>query len=132
MKDEFEGREELKDLFETILGSSITLKDTIVANEETLFCLLVNKLDKSHHDDEAIFELTGIDLTQSKTELWFVTEALLKIAYGHESFSMIMWYILDRFSEDKKLLPYEDEEGKEFSLVTVKDLYFFIKHRFPN
>ena len=132
MKDEFEGREELKDLFETILGSSITLKDTIVANEETLFCLLVNKLDKSHHDDEAIFELTGIDLTQSKNELWFVTEALLKIAYGHESFSMIMWYILDRFSEDKKLLPYEDEEGKEFSLVTVKDLYFFIKHRFPN
>jgi hypothetical protein len=132
MKDEFEGREELKDLFETILGSSITLKDTIVANEETLFCLLVNKLDKSHHDDEAIFELTGIDLTQSKHELWFVIEALLKIAYGHESFSMIMWYILDRFSEDKKLLPYEDEEGKEFSLVTVKDLYFFIKHRFPN
>ena len=132
MKDEFEGREELKDLFETILGSSITLKDTIVANEETLFCLLVNKLDKSHHDDEAIFELTGIDLTQSKNELWFVIEALLKIAYGQESFSMIMWYILDRFSEDKKLLPYEDEEGKEFSLVTVKDLYFFIKHRFPN
>ena len=132
MKDEFEGREELKDLFETILGSSITLKDTIVANEETLFCLLVNKLDKSHHDDEAIFELTGIDLTQSKNELWFVVEALLKITYGHESFSMIMWYILDRFSEDKKLLPYEDGEGKEFSLVTVKDLYFFIKHRFPN
>tara|TARA_R110000772_G_scaffold206099_1_gene316757 strand:+ start:92 stop:490 length:399 start_codon:yes stop_codon:yes gene_type:complete len=132
MNDEFEGREELKDLFETILGSSITLKDTIVANEETLFCLLVNKLDKSHHDDEAIFELTGIDLTQSKNELWFVVEALLKITYGHESFSMIMWYILDRFSEDKKLLPYEDGEGKEFSLVTVKDLYFFIKHRFPN
>ncbi len=132
MKDEFEEKEELKDLFETILGSSITLKDTIVANEETLFCLLVNKLDKSHHDDEAIFELTGIDLTQSKNELWFVIEALLKIAYGQESFSMIMWYILDRFSEDKKLLPYEDEEGKEFSLVTVKDLYFFIKHRFPN
>ena len=132
MKDEFEGREELKDLFETILGSSITLKDTIVANEETLFCLLVNKLDKSHHDDEAIFELTGIDLTQSKNELWFVIEALLKIAYGYESFSMIMWYILDRFSEDKKLLPYEDDEGKEYSLVTVKDLYFFIKHRFPS
>ena len=132
MKDEFEGREELKDLFETILGSSITLKDTIVANEETLFCLLINKLDKSHHDDEAIFELTGIDLTQSKNELWFVIESLLKITYGHESFSLIMWYILDRFSEDKKLLPYEDEEGKQFSLVTVKDLYFFIKHRFPN
>ena len=132
MDDKLEGREELKDLFETILGSSITLKDTIVANEETLFCLLINKLDKSHHDDEAIFELTGIDLTQSKNELWFVIESLLKITYGHESFSLIMWYILDRFSEDKKLLPYEDEEGKQFSLVTVKDLYFFIKHRFPN
>ena len=132
MDDEFEGREELKDLFETILGSSITLKDTIVANEETLFCLLINKLDRAHHDDEAIFELTGIDLTQSKSELWFVIEALLKITYGNESFGMIMWFILDRFSEDKKLLPYEDNEGKQFSLVTPKDLYFFIKHRFPS
>ena len=42
------------------------------------FCLLVNKLDKSHKDDEALFELSGIDLTQTNKDLWLVIETLLK------------------------------------------------------
>tara|TARA_R110001592_G_scaffold235715_1_gene493853 strand:+ start:3176 stop:3574 length:399 start_codon:yes stop_codon:yes gene_type:complete len=132
MEEEIEGMDDLKNLFEKILGSNITLKDTMVANEESVFCLLVNKLDKAHKDDEAIFELTGIDLTKAKNELWFVIEALLKISYGNESFDMIMWYILDRFNPDGKVVPFEDEEGKQFSLLTAKDLFHFLKHRFPN
>tara|TARA_R110001592_G_scaffold179264_2_gene420786 strand:+ start:666 stop:1064 length:399 start_codon:yes stop_codon:yes gene_type:complete len=132
MEGGIEGMDDLKNLFEKILGSDITLKDTVVASEESVFCLLVNKLDKAHKDDEAIFELTGIDLTKAKNELWFVIEALLKISYGNESFDMIMWYILDRFNPDGKVVPFEDENGKQFSLLTPKDLFHFLKHRFPN
>ncbi len=132
MNKDFNEKDELKNLFENILGSSIELKDTIETNEESLFCLLINKLDKAHHDDEAIFELTGIDLTQSKNELWFVIESLLKITYGQETYDMVMWYILNRFDEDKKLIPFEDIDGKQFSLITPKDLYLFLKHRLPN
>ena len=123
--------DELKDLFESILGSNITLKDTFMADEEALFSLIVNKLDKAHTDDETLFELTGIDLTTSKNELWFVIEALLKTTYGEESFNMIMWYILDRFNPNGKVVPFVDKSGKTHSLLTSKDLYNFIKHRFP-
>ena len=130
-ESEFEGGEDIKQLFEKILGSSITLKDTMSATEESVFCLLVNKLDKAHKDDEALFELSGIDLSNSKEDLWFVVESLLKISYGQDAFDMIMWYILDRFNPDGKVVPFEDEDGKQFSLVTSKDLYAFLKHRFP-
>ena len=130
-ESEFEGGEDIKQLFEKILGSSITLKDTMSATEESVFCLLVNKLDKAHKDDEALFELSGIDLSNSKEDLWFVVESLLKISYGQDAFDMIMWYILDRFNPDGKVVPFEDEDGKQFSLITSKDLYAFLKHRFP-
>ncbi len=130
-ENEFEGGEDIKQLFEKILGSSITLKDTMSATEESVFCLLVNKLDKAHKDDEALFELSGIDLSNSKEDLWFVVESLLKISYGQDAFDMIMWYILDRFNPDGKVVPFEDEDGKQFSLITSKDLYAFLKHRFP-
>tara|TARA_R110000744_G_scaffold312994_1_gene420307 strand:+ start:592 stop:993 length:402 start_codon:yes stop_codon:yes gene_type:complete len=132
MENEFEDKNELRNLFESILGSNITLKDTILADEEALFVLIINKLDKSHNEDEALFELTGIDLTKSKNELWFVIEALLKITYGEGSFDMIMWYILDRFNPDGKIVPFEDSKGETISLLTAKDLYRFLKHRFPS
>ena len=132
MEEEFEGAEDLKKLFENILGSSITLKDTISATEESVFCLIVNKLDIAHKDDEALYELSGMDLSRCKEDLLFVIEALLKISYGQDAFDMIMWYILDRFNPDGKVVPFEDENGKQFSLITSKDLHAFLKHRFPN
>ena len=127
--EEFNGTEDLNDLFKEILGSDVTIKDTLVINEESVFCLLINKLDKAHRDDEALFELSGIDLTKSKSELWLVVESLLKLYYGESSFDLIMWWILDRFNPDGKVVPFEDETGKTYSIITTKDLYAFIKHR---
>lgn len=131
MGEEFSDKDDLKKLFESILGSNITIKDTMVINDESIFCLIINKLDKAKNDDEALFELTNIDLSKSKSELWFVIEALLKIHYGQDAYDMILWYIFDRFNPDGKIVPFEDEKGKVFSLLTAKDLYAFVKHRFP-
>ncbi len=129
--DEFEDKDDLNNLFKEILGSDVTIKDNLVVNDETVFCLIVNKLDNAHRDDEALFELSGIDLTKSKGELWLVIETLLKLYYGESSFDIIMWWILDRFNPDGKVVPWEDENGKTYSIITAKDLYYFIKHRSP-
>ena len=129
--NEFAGEDELKKLFREILGSDVNIKDTLVATEESVFCLLINKLDKSHKDDEALFELSGIDLSKQNGDLWLVIELLLKLHYGESSFDLIMWWILDRFNPDGKLVPFEGEDGKLYNLITSKDLYQFLKHRFP-
>ena len=129
--EEFEGKDELKNLFKEILGSDVTIKDTLEASEKSVFCALINKLDKAHKDDEALFELSGIDLTKTKSDLWLVIESLLKLHYGESSFDIIMWWILDRFNPDGKVVPFEGEDNKVYSIITAKDLYYFIKHRFP-
>jgi len=129
--EEFDGDKDLKNLFKEILGSDVTIKDNLVATDENVFCILINKLDKTHKDDEALFELSGIDLTQSNKDLWLVIETLLKLQYGESSFDMIMWWLLDRFNPDGKIVPFEDEDGKTYSIITAKDLYHFIKHRSP-
>ena len=103
-----------------------------MADDEDLFSLIINRLDKSHKDDEALFELTGIDLTKQKQDLWFAVEALLKIKYGQDAFDMIMWFILDRFDINGKVVPFEDGKGQVFSLITPSDLYYFLHHRFPH
>jgi hypothetical protein len=123
--------DELKDLFKQVLGSDVNIKDNINVSEKSFFCLMVNKLDQTHKDDEALFELSGIDLTKVQNNLWLVIEALLKLTYGAYAFDMVMWYILDRFNPDGAVVPFEDEKGNSTLITTTKDLYDFIKHRFP-
>ena len=123
--------DELRDLFKHVLGSDVNIKDNMKSSEKAFFCLLVNKLDEAHKNDERLFELAGIDLTKPQNNLWVVIEALLKLTYGVYAFDLIMWYILDRFNPDGKVVPFEDEKGNKTSVVTATDLYNFIKHRFP-
>tara|TARA_R110000744_G_scaffold33423_1_gene78464 strand:+ start:1401 stop:1793 length:393 start_codon:yes stop_codon:yes gene_type:complete len=128
MKDTHDG---LRDLFKHILGSDVSIKDNIKSSEKAFFCLIISKLDEAHKNDERLFELAGIDLTKPQNNLWVVIEALLKLTYGVYAFDLIMWYILDRFNPDGKVVPFEDEKGNKTSVVTATDLYNFIKHRFP-
>ena len=123
--------DELKDLFKQVLGSDVNIKDNINPSEKSFFSLMVNKLDQNHKDDEKLFESSGIDLTKMHNNLWLVIEALLKLTYGAYAFDMIMWYIFDRFNPDGKVVPFEDEKGNSTLIMTTKDLYDFIKHRFP-
>ena len=53
-----EDKKDIKKLFDKILGDKIILKDNFKINDEAVFCLLVNKLDTSNKDDEALFELS--------------------------------------------------------------------------
>ena len=50
-------KEDIKKVFTLILGDNIILKDNLVADEEIVFCTLIDKLDAAHKDDEALFEL---------------------------------------------------------------------------
>jgi len=129
--EEFEGTDDLKNLFKEILGSDVDIKDNLEITDESIFCIIINKLDKAHKDDEALFELSGIDLSQSKSELWLVVETLLKLQYGESSFDLIMWWLMDRFNPDGKVVPFEGTDGKAYSIITAKDLYQFMKHRSP-
>jgi hypothetical protein len=128
--EDFEGKKEIIDLFDKILGSKVSIKDNINKTEETLFVHFVNKLDETHIDDEKLYESSGIEIGRYTNPLWDVIENILKLLYGEESADLIQWYILDRFNPDGTIVPIEDENGKQYKFNTPEDLWSYINYRY--
>ena len=122
----------IRELFKTILGSDVTIKDNLKGTEETVFCLFISKLDESRVKEDMIFDEAGIDLKKVTDPLWLVIENMMRMLYGEEATEMIMWYLFERFDSNGKLLELFDEvTKKKYKIKTPKDLFAFIKHRFP-
>jgi len=131
MSDEFEGIQDIKDLFNQVLGSEVTIKDNIDATEEGVFIVFIKKLEEAYEIENKLFEAGGIELTKITDPLWFVLENSFKFLYGEEASELIFWYIFDRFNPDGSIVPLEDENGKQYIFKDPKDLWSYIKYRFP-
>ncbi len=128
--EDFEGKKEIINLFNKILGSKVSIKDNISKTEETLFVHFIEKLDKANIDEQKLFELSGLEIGRYTNPLWDVIENILKLLYGEESASLIQWYILDRFNPDGTIVPIEDENGKQYKFNTPEDLWSYINYRY--
>ena len=131
MSEEFEGLGDIKDLFNQILGSEVTIKDNIDATEEGVFLVFIKKLEEAYEIENKLYEVSGIELAKVTDPLWFVLETSFKFLYGEEAADLIWWYIFDRFNPDGSVVPLEDEDGKQYTFNDPKDLWAYIKYRFP-
>ena len=131
MSDDFADEEEIRELFKSILGSDVTIKDNLKATEEAVFCLFIQKLDESKLKEDIIFDEGCIELKSITDPLWIVIENMMKMLYGIDATEIILWYLFERFNEKGKLIELFNEKTKEKTkLTTPKDLFAFIKHRF--
>jgi len=121
--------EDLKKLFNMILGTGVNIKDNINESEEIVFKSFIKKLENSYTIENKTFEASGIDLTQVTDGLWFVVENSLKMLYGEEAAEIIIWYIYDRFNPDGEIVPLEGPNGKQFILKNSDDLWSYIKYK---
>jgi hypothetical protein len=131
MSKEFEGIDDIKDLFNQILGSEVIIKDNIDATEEGVFIVFIKKLEEAYNVENQLFDIGGLELAKITDPLWFVLENSFKFLYGEEAADLIWWYIFDRFNPDGSVVPLEDENGKEYIFKDAKDLWSYIKYRFP-
>ena len=133
MEHEFQGAKDMKALFKKILGSDVTIKDNLNATEETVFDVFLKKLDESRKNEDLIFDEGGLDLKSVTDPLWVVVEAMIKMIYGQDAADIILWWLFERYdNKTGRLIEFIDEDtGKRYNLSTPKELYAFIKHRFP-
>ena len=131
MSEEFEGIDDIKELFNQILGSEVTIKDSIDATEEGVFIIFIKRLEESYNIENQLFDVGGIELSKVVDPLWFVLENTFRFLYGEEATDLIWWYIFDRINPDGSFAPLEDENGKEYIFKDAKDLWSYIKYRFP-
>ena len=130
-EDSFSEKADFKELFTGILGAEINIKDNLNKNEEIIFTHFVNILSAQQIKEEKLYEVSGIEMFTYTDPLWNVIEDILKLLYGEGETELIMWYILDRISPDGSIAYLEDENEKKYTLLTPKDLWSYINHRYP-
>jgi hypothetical protein len=124
--EEFNEPQDMKDLFESILGAKINIKDDIENTEEKVFCILVDKLEEQIQIEMEVYKISGLELVQATQNLWFVVESQLKILYGEAAGEATMWYILYRRKEGGDDLIFDD--GKDgVKINTIKRLWKYVK-----
>jgi hypothetical protein len=132
MGEIFEGEDDIRNLFKKMLGSDIIIKDNIGENEEKLFIMLVEQLEKAKKLEDKTISL-GLEFKPIVDPLWVVIESMLKLQFGLGTYEMVMLYLYERFGPDGKLIPLVDEEtGKKYLLNTPKDLFDYIKFRYSD
>ena len=131
MSEDFEGIDDIKNLFTQVLGSEVTIKDNIDATEEGVFIVFIKKLEEAYNVENQLFDIGGLELAKVTDPLWFVLENSFKFLYGEEAADLVWWYIFDRFNPDGTIVPLEDENGKEYIFENPKDLWSYIKYIFP-
>ena len=131
MGEEFEGINDIKELFNQILGSEVTIKDNLDATEEGVFIVFIKKLEEAYNVENQLFDIGGLELAKVTDPLWFVLENSFKFLYGEEAADLVWWYIFDRLNPDGTIVPLEDESGKQYTFENAKDLWSYIKYRFP-
>jgi hypothetical protein len=99
--------------------------------EEIIFVVFIQRLEEAFETENKLYEIGGIELGQITEPLWFVLESAFKILYGEDTTNLIWWYIFDRIEEDGEILPFTDEDGKEYIFNNVKELWMYINYRSP-
>ena len=131
MSGVFEGMDDVKNLFKEILGSDVIISDSMDITEEIIFVVFIQKLEEAFETENQLYEMGGIELGQITEPLWFVLESAFKLLYGPDATSLIWWYIFDRIEKDGEILPFTDEDGKEYIFKDAKELWMYVNYRFP-
>lgn len=128
---EFDGIDDVKNLFKEILGSEVIVSDSMDITEEIIFVVFIQRLEESFEIENKLYEIGNIELGQITEPLWFVLEQTFKLLYGEEATNLVWWYIFDRIEKDGSVIPFVDEDGKEYNFKNAKELWMYINHRFP-
>ena len=124
--EDFNEAEDMKNLFEKILGSEVTIKDDIDNTEEKVFTILIKRLEEQVRVETEVYKLSGLELVKVTEGLWFVVETTLKLLYGELPTEAIMWYILYRKRDEEDEIVFHDGE-QEIKINTIKRLWKYVK-----
>ena len=122
---EYDGAKDMKDLFEDVLGSKVSIKDDLENTEEIVFNTFINKLRLQTQTEDQIQDISGLEISKVTDNLWYMVENLLKFVYGEDATEVIMWYVLLR-DEDSE---YWEENEEAYKINDLKSLWKFVKKK---
>ena len=117
----------IQELFEQILGGSVSLNSNIKLGEKETFMYLIKSLQTSSEVEQKLFEIGNIDLFKVTSPLWDVVELYLNKVFGEEMADIIIWYLFERINEEGEEEPLgENEDGTPFYIKSIEELWEYI------
>lgn len=121
-----EGFDELKQLFEGILGIPVEMEYDLKTIKKEIFNSIITDLEILHIDENIIYENTKIDLSSITGRHFEVIEKLLLFTFGEKAYDLIMWYIFERKAPDGTIIKLEDQHGNIYELNDPEQLWDYI------
>lgn len=125
----------VKSILEQIIGTELTLKKHKKTEEDyrrELFVQVITSIEKTNNRSlllETEFNLSHFVYDEPFHE---IIEALLVMLYGENAYSMIMFYLYDRYGPDNIMIELLNENNEPIKLETAYDLYDLIQKMVPS
>jgi hypothetical protein len=127
-----EGKNEIKKVYETILGTPISIEHEEIDIGKNIFTLIIQELEILNNNEHAIFENTKIDLSSITNGYLSVIEKLFMLSFGEQAYDVIIWYLFHRVSPDGTVVKLENQQGETFEINTPEQLWDFITTKLSN
>tara|TARA_R100001480_G_scaffold31764_1_gene43080 strand:+ start:4533 stop:4775 length:243 start_codon:yes stop_codon:yes gene_type:complete len=69
----------------------------------------------------------GVNLFAYEEKYLFIIKDLIVKLYGEKKSEIILWWVFESITPDDKILPIEDEDGKEHIIENPRQLVKFLK-----
>ena len=128
---EFDDIKEIKNAFETILGSPVEIEYTSeLVKEREVFISIIEDLLNLTSQINLVFTTTGIDINSIVDPYLGVIEKLFVLHFGDEAFDIIIWFLTKTNSPGGTKTKLEDIDGNLYKIDTPEELWEFLTKRF--
>ena len=111
------------------LGKGINIKKDkkAIKNKEDKFLLeLIERLCEIEALTMGVSK-AGVNLFVYEENYLTIIKSLIDKLYGEKKGDIIVWWVFESITENDKVLPIEDDNGKEYIIESPKQLVKFLK-----
>lgn len=131
MSEKFEDINDIKEIFQKILGADVKIKDDINNTKKEIFIDIISRLEKAYDIENSLLNKNGVDISKLTDLFWLAIEDLLVINYDEESAELIMWYIFNRIDDKGEIIPLFDNNQNEYILYNPEQLWEYMVKIYP-
>lgn len=122
-------RKEIKEILETILGTTIHFTSDKVDEETRMkneFVRILDLFEEAWQRQYKLFEGFKIDISSIDDIYFQVIESLIHFCFDTVAAEAILFYVYTRFDKGEEIIPFLDDEGVEHVFNNKEELWDYL------
>jgi hypothetical protein len=122
-------KKEIKEILETILGTTIHFTSDKVDEETRMkneFVRILDLFEEAWQRQYKLFEGFKMDISSIDDIYFQVIESLIHFCFEPVAAEAILFYVYTRFDDSKEIIPFLDDEGVEHVFNDKEELWDYL------